>query len=111
MAPKTKPAANGSAKSAAASTNGTTTPVSVAEKKDTSDAVPAAVGGKPDKQVYDAEQDRIKKEIDTLQTKLASNLLYTVSCILMHAIVRCAGEDLADHQVESCKGPSNRPSI
>lgn len=72
MAPaaKSKPA-NGSAakaKPSAASTNGTTTPVSVAasEKKDTSEVHT----GKPDKKLYDAEQERIKGDIDALQVKI-----------------------------------------
>ncbi|KAJ3835573.1 hypothetical protein EV361DRAFT_845470 [Lentinula raphanica] len=73
-APKSKPA-NGSAtkgKASAVPTNGTTTPVSVAsEKKDTSEA-PAASGGKPDKKAYDAEQERLKGEIDALQLKVTA---------------------------------------
>ncbi|KAJ7068281.1 hypothetical protein C8F01DRAFT_601853 [Mycena amicta] len=67
MAPKAKktPAADGEAKGAAPSTNGTTTP---AEKKDTSDVQ----AGKPDKKVFDAEQDRLKADIDALQAKLSA---------------------------------------
>ncbi|KAF7352784.1 Nuclear segregation protein bfr1 [Mycena venus] len=69
MAPKSKPApANGAAaKGTAPSTNGTTTPVSTADKKDTSDATTV---GRPDKKVFDAEQDKIKSSIDALQVKL-----------------------------------------
>ena len=73
-APKTKSStvpANGSAKGKAPSTSGTATPISVADK-DTSDQIAAFVGGKPDKKLYDAEQARIKTEIDALQLKLAS---------------------------------------
>lgn len=71
-AAKTKVATptNGTApKGKAASTNGTTTPVSTADKKDTSDALASLSGGKPDKKLYDIEQDKIKGEIDALQVK------------------------------------------
>ncbi len=74
MAPKMKAtsSANGSAKGKATpipSTNGTTTPV---DKKDTSEALAALLGGggKPDKKLYDAEQDRIKAEIDAVNVTL-----------------------------------------
>lgn len=64
---------NGSAvKGNASSTSGTATPVSTAEKKDTSDHLATLPVGKPDKKIYDAEQDRIKLEIDALQVKLVS---------------------------------------
>ena len=55
-----------------ASTNGTTTPVSTApsEKKTISDASAPTAGGKPDKSKFDAEQQRLKTEIDALQLKL-----------------------------------------
>ncbi|KAK7061725.1 hypothetical protein R3P38DRAFT_2494737 [Favolaschia claudopus] len=74
MPPKSKsaPANGAAAKGTAPSTNGTTTPVSAADKKDTSLDTPQA--GKPDKKVFDAEQDKIKANIDALQVKLASNL-------------------------------------
>ncbi|KAJ7890794.1 hypothetical protein B0H13DRAFT_1514296, partial [Mycena leptocephala] len=70
MPPKpTKAAANGAApKGTAPSTNGTTTPVSTVDKKDTSDAT----ANRPDKKTFDAEQDKIKADIDALQVKLAS---------------------------------------
>jgi hypothetical protein len=64
---------NGSTvKGNASSTSGTTTPVSMVDKKDTSDHLASLAAGKPDKKVYDAEQDRIKSEIDALQVKLVS---------------------------------------
>ncbi|KAJ7129665.1 hypothetical protein C8R44DRAFT_830108 [Mycena epipterygia] len=71
MPPKSKQApANGApAKGKAPSTNGTTTPVPPVDKKDTSDV--AAVG-RPDKKVFDAEQDKIKTDIDALQVKLSA---------------------------------------
>ncbi|KAH8830916.1 hypothetical protein DL96DRAFT_983543 [Flagelloscypha sp. PMI_526] len=53
------------AKSTPASTNGTTTPVSSAA----TDALPHTTS-KPDKKAFDSEQDQLKSEIDTLQTKL-----------------------------------------
>jgi hypothetical protein len=79
MPPKpTKAAANGAApKGTAPSTNGTTTPVSTVDKKDTSDAT----ANRPDKKTFDAEQDKIKADIDALQVKLASvlPLVYSVT--------------------------------
>lgn len=85
MAPaaKSKPT-NGSAaktKPSAASTNGTTTPVSVSasEKKDTSE-IPT--GGKPDKKLYDAEQERIKGDIDALQVKIVRQSYCSVIILL-----------------------------
>ncbi|KAG5643951.1 hypothetical protein DXG03_009302 [Asterophora parasitica] len=71
-AAKSKATNGSSAKGKAASTNGTTTPVSAVDKKDTSDALTALSSGKPDKNAYDAEQDKIKKEIDALQVKLSA---------------------------------------
>ncbi|KAJ3997017.1 hypothetical protein F5050DRAFT_1491607 [Lentinula boryana] len=73
-AAKSKPANDSATKGKAsvATTNGTTTPVSVAsEKKDTSEA-PTALGGKPDKKVYEVEQERLKSSIDALQVKLSA---------------------------------------
>ncbi|KAJ6613438.1 hypothetical protein B0H10DRAFT_1881270 [Mycena sp. CBHHK59/15] len=72
MPPKSKqaPPANGAApKGKAPSTNGTTTPVSTVDKKDTSDT---STVGRPDKKAFDAEQDKIKAEIDALQVKLSA---------------------------------------
>lgn len=73
-APKTKTSApaNGSAKGKAPSTSGTATPVSAAADKDTSEQLAAYAGGRPDKKIYDADQARIKTEIDALQINLAS---------------------------------------
>ncbi|KIK68135.1 hypothetical protein GYMLUDRAFT_54814 [Collybiopsis luxurians FD-317 M1] len=76
MAPSAKSkSANGSAtkgKPSAATNSGTTTPVSAAsEKKDALD-IPALSGGKPDKKAYDADQERLKGEIDALQVKLSA---------------------------------------
>ncbi|KAJ7228653.1 hypothetical protein GGX14DRAFT_509302 [Mycena pura] len=70
MPPKSKsaPTNGAAAKGAPSSTNGTTTPASTVEKKDTSDESV----GRPDKKAFDVEQDRIKLEIDALQAKLAS---------------------------------------
>ncbi|KAG6821273.1 hypothetical protein H0H93_002383 [Arthromyces matolae] len=76
-APKTKaPAAPNAAKvnkSSSPANSGTSTPVSTTEKKDVdSEAITKLVGGKPDKKIYDAEQEKLKKEIDALQTRLSS---------------------------------------
>ncbi|KAH9853443.1 hypothetical protein C2E23DRAFT_884625 [Lenzites betulinus] len=72
MAPKSKPAAtNGAAKKPKSATpSGTASPApTTAEIKE--DAAPAAYGsGKPDKALYDTEQNKIKAEIDALQVKL-----------------------------------------
>ncbi|KAJ3510988.1 hypothetical protein NLJ89_g4362 [Agrocybe chaxingu] len=69
---KTSANGNGAAKGKAPSTSGTATPVSATDKKDTSDQLAAFAGGKPDKRAYDAEQLKIKTEIDILQVKLAT---------------------------------------
>jgi hypothetical protein len=75
------PKAKGS-KSTPAST-GTSTPVPTSTPLDTSDQVTATGGfGKPEKAVYDAEQDRIKAEIDNIQAKLVCTLLYVLSATL-----------------------------
>ncbi|KAG6900963.1 hypothetical protein C0993_004400 [Termitomyces sp. T159_Od127] len=73
-AAKTKavPAANAPSKGKSSAANsGASTPVSTTDKKDTSEVLAKLVGGKPDKKAYDAEQERLKKEIDALQAKLA----------------------------------------
>lgn len=75
MAPKTKapaPAENGSATKGKAPSSGTATPLSSTVDKDTSEQLAAYAGGKPDKKMYDAEQAKLKSEIDALQVKLVS---------------------------------------
>nr|GAT59429.1 predicted protein [Mycena chlorophos] len=68
MASKSKKAADATPKSTAPpSTNGTSTP---AEKPDTSS--PDAPSGKPDKKAFDAEQDKLRADIDALQAKLTA---------------------------------------
>ena len=62
---------NGNTKLVAASTSGTATPAS---SKDASDSLPTFSGGKPDKKAYEADQAKIKAEIDALQTQLVANL-------------------------------------
>ncbi|KAF8974556.1 hypothetical protein BDZ97DRAFT_1774283 [Flammula alnicola] len=72
-APKTKTPAvktNGASAGKAPSTSGTATPVSSTVEKDTSDQFAAFASGKPDKKLYDAEQTKLKAEIDALQSKL-----------------------------------------
>ena len=75
---------NGNAKFVAGSTSGTATPAS---SKDTSDPLPVA-GGKPDKKAYEADQAKIKVEIDALQAQLViliiSACLPTSQRILIH---------------------------
>ncbi|KAF9485348.1 hypothetical protein BDN70DRAFT_890240 [Pholiota conissans] len=75
MAPKTKATAttaDGSAKGKGPSTSGTATPVSSTVDKDTSEHFAAFAGGKPDKKLYDAEQNKLKSEIDALQLQLSA---------------------------------------
>lgn len=100
MPPKSKqtPPANGEAapKGKAPSTNGTTTPVSTADKKDTSDVAPI---GRPDKKVFDAEQDKIKAEIDALQVKLASISPVSPSLELTKRLVCRPRQDFTCNQV------------
>lgn len=52
--------------------SGSGTPVVPAKTLDTAELTPALVGGsgKPEKAAYDAEQEKIKTEIDSLQVKL-----------------------------------------
>ncbi|KZT24496.1 hypothetical protein NEOLEDRAFT_1179179 [Neolentinus lepideus HHB14362 ss-1] len=75
MAPKTKAApANGTAPKAkpakaTPSTSGTSTPVP-AKADAVQDAAPTSGFGKPDKAAYDAEQAKLKTEIDAVQAKL-----------------------------------------
>ncbi|KAI0832449.1 hypothetical protein BC628DRAFT_1309368 [Trametes gibbosa] len=72
MAPKSKPTAtNGAAKKPKSATpSGAASPApTTLEVKE--EAVPVAYGtGKPDKALYDTEQNKIKAEIDALQVKL-----------------------------------------
>ncbi|KAF8913906.1 hypothetical protein CPB84DRAFT_1699240 [Gymnopilus junonius] len=72
-APKAKTASNvdGGAKKKAASSSGSSTPVSSVVEKDASDHLVAFAGGRPDKKAHDAEQAKIKSEIDTLQARLS----------------------------------------
>ena len=64
---------NGNAKFVAASTSGTATPNS---SKDASDALPTVTGGgKPDKKAYEADQAKIKAEIDALQAQLVTDII------------------------------------
>lgn len=73
-APKSKsaPVANGTAKGKGPSTSGTATPTSAVADKDNSDQLVTFAGGRPDKAAHDADQTRIKSEIDSLQVKLVS---------------------------------------
>lgn len=72
-AAKSKSTSSASAKAKATSTNGpraNTAPKT--EKKDTSEQSVVGSRGKPDKRAYDAEQTRIRQELDSLQLKLVS---------------------------------------
>lgn len=83
-APKTKSASKGNAsKDKAASTSGTSTPATTFTEKDMSDHLAAFAGGKPDKKLHDAEQARIKGEIDTFQARLVSNILSSPQPLFM----------------------------
>jgi hypothetical protein len=68
MSTKTKPAANGTKKSQGQG------PIAKTDSSASSPSVPVKVVvsplSKPDKAAYDAEQQRIKAEIDLLQEKL-----------------------------------------
>jgi len=75
MPPASKTTAASSARASkpkTAPSSGTATPVSSVAEKDTSPEVAIATlaGGRPDKKLYEAEQERLKKEIDALQLKL-----------------------------------------
>jgi uncharacterized membrane protein YvbJ len=72
---------NGNSKHVAASTSGTATPVT---SKDTSESLLIFAGGKPDKKAYDAEQAKIKAEIDILQTQLVIDIIPSKQGILIY---------------------------
>ncbi|KAI0796641.1 hypothetical protein C8Q75DRAFT_845999 [Abortiporus biennis] len=58
-------------KSSTSSTNGTTTPVPPSTQDGSEHSSLVTYGpGRPDKKIYDSEQERIKKEIDAVQVKL-----------------------------------------
>ena len=70
---------NGGAKpkpKASSPSSGTSTPTAAASTTVTAVQIELAIygSGKPDKAVYDAEQNKIKAEIDGLQTRLVSTL-------------------------------------
>ena len=72
-AAKSKSTSSAPAKTKATSTNGSranTAPKT--EKKDTSEQSAVSSRGRPDKTAYDAEQLRIRQELDSLQPKLVS---------------------------------------
>lgn len=75
MAPKSKPAAtNGAAKKPKSATpSGTASPATTTVEVPKEEAVYGS--GRPDKALYDAEQNKIKAEIDALQVKLVSALV------------------------------------
>jgi hypothetical protein len=60
------------AKPKTASSSGTATPVSSADKDTTDIAIATLTGGRPDKKTYDTQQEQIKKDIDALQVRLVS---------------------------------------
>lgn len=70
---------NSVAKGKTASTSGTATPVSAVEKKDNLELLAPVTSGKPDKKVYDAEQEKIKLEIEGLQGKLVCRIRFVNS--------------------------------
>jgi hypothetical protein len=76
-APKSKSSAsNGAAKIHSAKvTPDSTVPSSPAPSKTDLSGPTVTGSGKPDKAAYDAEQERIRTEIDSLQTKLVRALL------------------------------------
>lgn len=76
--PKNASTASHGAKNKTASSSGTATPVSWAEKDTLDVSIATLAGGKPDKKAYDAQQDAIKKEIDALQVKLVRLSIATI---------------------------------
>ncbi len=70
-APKTKPAANGTKKLRAPTATDNYASVPNVPVK-----APASSSAKPDRAAYDAEQQRIKNEIDLLQEKLVRGVLH-----------------------------------
>ena len=73
--PKTKPAANGTKKSKAPTAQDNSAPVASAPAPASVPVpTPAPSSGKPDRAAYDAEQQRIKTEVDLLQEKLVRHV-------------------------------------
>lgn len=64
-APKTKSSVNGTKKSKGPATSNGSAPVANEPAK-----APVATSGKPDKAAHEAEQQKIKNEIDVVQEKL-----------------------------------------
>lgn len=74
-AAKAKSIPRAPAKAKTTSTNGArTNTVLKTDRKDTSEPSTIASRGKPEKKVYDAEQTRIKQEIEAFQAKLVRYL-------------------------------------
>jgi hypothetical protein len=73
-APKVKAAPSGAGATKTSkggkSSSGTSTPVAPSPAADENETGPAASSGRPDKAAYDAEQEKLKKDIDAVQAKL-----------------------------------------
>ena len=108
---KAAPSANGAAKAKTASSSGTATPVSTADKKDVSDALATFAGGKPDKKAYDAEQDKIKVEIDALQIKLVGYAVFSLAAFQKHVARQTSVRDKIGTTTKSGPGNDHRNAL
>ena len=80
--PASKAIANGSA--SGKKTPASTVPPSPVSKSSETDRAVTHSSGRPDKNAYDAEQDRLKNEIDALQAKLVRYLPVVISPVTDH---------------------------
>ena len=110
MAPKSKPAAANGAPKKPQSTppSGTTSPAPT----DVQEFTPATYGtGKPDKAVYDAEQNKIKAEIDAVQAKLVRPLGLSSAALgsFMSSPSPPSPPPAERRQGQDCAQPEGRP--
>jgi hypothetical protein len=83
-APKTKSIANGTKKSKVPTTSNSSVPVASVPAKASS----GATSSRPDKAAYEAEQQKIKAEIDLLQEKLVCHISFYG--LQLHVILKTA---------------------
>lgn len=93
--------AKGGAKSSRSGT-GTSTPIPPPQADELHETTATSTGlGRPDKVAYDAEQEKIKKEIDTVQVKLVclthTHLFEFDFTKLIRVAVCCEGQNIAGY--------------
>lgn len=102
-APKAKAAATTTttvpkSKAPKSGTSGTSTPTT-AEPQDATPAAFTGSGGRPDKAVYDAEQEKLKKDIDALNAKMVCSAHFADITVCSYIRKeRRKRENIIDHQ-------------